>query len=104
MKKNFEHLLFDYKVDIAFWSHVHSYHRTCKVYNKQCREDGVMHIVIGTAGKQTTSYRFCDDPWFVSKNQAYGIGRVSVPNATHMNFQFVRNFDRAVFDSVWLVK
>ena len=46
-----EDLLYAHKVDLAVWGHQHEYERTCKMYKNKCVKDGILHIVVGTAGK-----------------------------------------------------
>eukprot|EP01111_Echinosteliopsis_oligospora_P008248 TRINITY_DN2377_c0_g1_i1.p1 TRINITY_DN2377_c0_g1~~TRINITY_DN2377_c0_g1_i1.p1 ORF type:complete len:580 (-),score=162.90 TRINITY_DN2377_c0_g1_i1:5-1744(-) len=50
LREYVEPSLYKYKVDVAIWGHHHSYQRTCQVYNQQCVEDGIVHMVIGTGG------------------------------------------------------
>ena len=45
------HWFQQYKVDLAFWGHHHSYQRTCAVYDNICTEGATTHIVIGMAGQ-----------------------------------------------------
>ena len=104
MRRLFEDLLFAYKVDLAFWSHVHSYQRMCKLYKNECRKDGIVHIVVGSAGRTLDPEGFGPEEWCVAKTIAFGIGRVTVANATHLQYEYIRNFDRQVLDSVWLIK
>ena len=50
---SFLFLMQQYKVDLAFWGHHHSYQRTCPVAKKVCQDDGTapVHVVIGMAGQ-----------------------------------------------------
>ena len=41
----------EYKVDLSFWGHHHSYQRTCAVYQGKCTPGATVHIVIGMAGR-----------------------------------------------------
>ncbi len=105
MKSAFEELLHEYKVDLAFWAHYHSYERTCKVYKKQCTKDGMVHLVIGTAGAGLDPYGWFDDEkWSVRKFADHGYGRIHVANATALKFDWIRNSNREVLDSLWLTK
>ena len=42
----------EFKVDIAFWGHHHTYQRTCPVYKSVCTDDGLIHVIIGMAGRE----------------------------------------------------
>ena len=105
MQEAFEDLLYINKVDLALWAHYHLYERTCKVYKNKCVDDGVTHIVVGSAGKSAD-----DDDWYPDKEWSlfrladYGYGRITVANETHMFYEFVRNRIDEVVDSVWIVK
>lgn len=41
-----EPLLLKYQVDLAMWGHVHSYERTCPVFNKHCVDGATTHVVV----------------------------------------------------------
>ncbi len=104
MQRLFEDLLYKYQVDLALWAHYHSYERTCKVYRNKCVEDGVTHIVVGTAGRALDLEYWMHKEWSVKKLKEYGYGRMTVFNRTAMLFEFVSNEDREVKDSFYLLK
>ena len=99
-----EHLLFNYQVDLALWGHYHAYQRTCAVYQKQCNPKGTTHITVGTAGCALDHAGLDDVPWSRHFEQNFGYGRVSVANSSAMLWEFIRNSDKAVADSVWITK
>lgn len=41
-----EPLLLKYQVDLAMWGHVHSYERTCQVYDQKCVKGAPTHVVV----------------------------------------------------------
>ncbi|XP_066919291.1 uncharacterized protein, partial [Clytia hemisphaerica] len=105
MQEAFEDLLYTYKVDLALWAHYHLYERTCKVYKNKCVDDGVTHIVVGSAGKEKDSDSwYPDKQWSVFRIADYGYGRITVANETHMLYEFVQNRIDTVIDSVWITK
>ena len=104
MQRLFEDLLITYKVDLALWSHVHSYQRTCRVYRNECTEDGIVHIVTGTAGRPIDFESFMDKPWLEFSSEEFGYGRLSISNSTAMKYEFIRNKDMKVLDSYWFIK
>jgi len=104
MQRLFENLLHTYKVDLALWAHYHSYERTCKVYKNKCSEDGITHIVIGTAGRNLDQEKFMHKDWSITRLKEYGYGRVTVFNHTAMQFEFVSNKDKSVHDNFYLLK
>ena len=104
MQRLFEDLLYKYKVDLAFWAHYHSYERTCKLYKNKCTEDGIQHIVVGSAGYGLDPDVWYKKHWSVFHMTDFGYGRVTVANKTHMLYEWVNNRYDRVLDSVWLTK
>ncbi|XP_028398473.1 nucleotide pyrophosphatase/phosphodiesterase-like [Dendronephthya gigantea] len=102
----FEDLLYHYKVDVAFWAHYHSYERTCAVYKNQCVDDGIVHIVIGTAGKEADWPPYLPPDWskFRRHIDPYGYGRVTLANRSALHFEYFVNSENKVVDQVWLYK
>ena len=103
MQQYFEDMMYEYKVDVGLWAHYHLYERTCKVYRNECREDGILHLVIGSAGKSFDPDKWYPREWSKFHTCTYGYGRFSVSNSTHMFFEFVRNTDQKVIDSQWII-
>ena len=104
IQKGLEDLLYKYGVDLALWGHYHSYERTCRVYNNKCNPKGTMHVVIGSAGVDTDSTSQYDVEWSEHLEMNYGYGRVTVSNKSALLWEFVRNVDATVADSVWMHK
>ncbi|XP_066910738.1 uncharacterized protein [Clytia hemisphaerica] len=104
MQQYVEDLLYEHKVDLGLWAHYHSYERTCKVYRNECREDGILHLMIGSAGKQLDSEKWYKKEWSAYHDRNYGYGRFSVKNSTHIFFEFVQDSIDKVVDSVWITK
>ena len=89
---------------MAFWAHYHSYERTCKIYKGKCVEDGVTHIVVGSAGKSRDMEGWWPKPWSVFRANDYGYGRVTAANKTSLLYEWVSNEHKDVKDHVWLHK
>ncbi|XP_065649477.1 uncharacterized protein LOC100198144 [Hydra vulgaris] len=104
MQRLFEDLLYIYKVDLALWAHYHSYERTCKVYKNKCQDDGVTHLVIGSAGKSTDPDVWFSKEWSVYHINDYGYGKLTVVNSTAMYWEWIQNKSKKVMDSFWLTK
>ncbi len=99
-----EDLFYEYKVDLALWGHYHSYERTCAVFRKRCNPRGTTHITIGSAGCPLDSAGTYQTTWSRHFEVNFGYGRVTVANSSALLWEFVRNVDRSVSDSVWLRK
>ena len=102
MQEALEDMTFDYQVDVALWGHYHAYERTCTVYKQKCNPQGTTHIVIGTAGYRADSNGTYDKPWSVYFEPSHGYGRMTVVNSSVLLWEFVRNRDSVVADSVWI--
>lgn len=102
MQQYFEDMLYKYNVNVALWAHYHSYERTCKVYRNECRDDGILHLIIGSGGKSLDVNQWYKKEWSATHIWDYGYGRFSVVNSTHMFFEFVQNRNDKVMDSVWI--
>ncbi|TYZ64466.1 hypothetical protein PybrP1_001726 [[Pythium] brassicae (nom. inval.)] len=116
IRKNLEPLLATYKVDIVFSGHYHAYELTCPVYKEKCLTEAIpgaapglakakapMHILVGSAGADVDNIGYFDVPWRIVAELNYGYGRVHVHNATHVEWEFVRNKTRAVTSSAWVI-
>lgn len=110
LRNHVEHLLNEYRVDVVFSGHYHSYERTCPVYDEKCyygETDAVahapVHIVVGSGGAPIDTEGYFGHDWSVAALQEHGYGRVHIYNASHMQFEFVSNELAAVKDSAWIV-
>ena len=104
LRQDIEELLTDNKVDLFISGHNHAYERTCKIYNSQCDNGkGIVNIVVGTGGMQLDYDTIWKFEWSRHFEVNFGFGRVTV-NRTDLLWEFVRNKDEAVADSVKLRK
>lgn len=97
-------------VNVVFSGHYHSYERTCAVMGGACVEassangetNAPVHIMVGSGGAYVDTATYMDMSWSEERLQQYGYGHMHIYNASHAHFEFVRNMDGAVADSVWL--
>jgi hypothetical protein len=112
-----EPLLIEYGVDIFIGAHEHSYERNYPVYS--CSWDATrtgpdafvdfelpIHILSGAAGNRENQ-----DPWqpvgngfSAARVNAYGYGKMTVYNATHIFWQFIDDSTGEAVDSVWIIQ
>ncbi|EDO41527.1 predicted protein, partial [Nematostella vectensis] len=90
MRHYFEDLLLQYKVDMAFWAHYHSYERTCQVNNTICQKGAPIHIVVGTAGKELDTEPHWKFSWSEFYMNAYGYGRVTVHDRHSLLWEWIK--------------
>ena len=90
-----EPLLVAYKVDVAFWGHIHFAQRSCPMVNATCISktdaagyDAPIHAVIGNAGQSLTNFPTPKAPWSVYEGHEWGFSHVAVHNATHLTLGF----------------
>ena len=104
LRAELEDLLHEYGVDLGLYGHYHSYQRSCAVYQKECCEDGTVHITVGTAGCFLDKTDYLDASWSRHYEKSYGYGKMSVLNRTALHWEYFRSHDGSLADSVWLTK
>lgn len=110
IREQMEPLAVQYGVNVVFSGHYHSYERTCAVVDGACVEassnggetNAPIHIMVGSGGAYVDSAAYMDVSWSEKHIQQYGYGRMHIYNASHANFEFVRNKDGQVADSIWI--
>ncbi|CAI5942042.1 unnamed protein product [Closterium sp. NIES-64] len=73
MRKALEETLYAARVDILITGHVHAYERTSRVYNGQEDPCGIMHITVGSGGKDLYPSFVSPKPaWSAFREAAFG--------------------------------
>ncbi|CAO2173530.1 unnamed protein product [Urochloa humidicola] len=98
-----------YRVDIAFFGHVHNYERTCPVYQGQCvtnersryagTMNGTIHVVAGGGGSHLSDYTTAIPKWSVFRDKNYGFVKLTAFNHSSLLFEYKRSSDGEVYDS-----
>jgi len=115
MREAMEELFHSHQVDVVFNGHVHAYERTYPVYQEKVNcASGITYITIGDGGNRemfATPWVPTQPVWSALREYAYGHGRFSVANATHAQWQWLRNPDawnpnpgQVVGDEVWVTR
>ena len=103
LREELEPLFHETKVNLLIAGHIHSYERTCAVYQEHCvSSGGVTHVVVGTGGTDVEDSGAWEFDWSKHFEAVNGYGRVTVANATSLLWEFVRNQDDHVTDRVWI--
>ncbi|CAL8470701.1 g10243 [Coccomyxa elongata] len=106
-----ERLFFQFQVDVTWFGHVHSYSRTCPVFQRNCMgyaPDGSanapVHMLIGHAGAPY-SWTISPEtpPYYESVAIQHGYLRVAA-NRTALQMEAVNSLDGTVVDSHTLTK
>lgn len=107
MRKSFESLLYQYKVDFCMSGHVHAYERTKRVYNFQLDNKAPYYFTIGDGGNREGLALPWEEPqptWSAFRLAAYGYSAFHVYNTTHIHWQMFRDSDFSVADQLWIIK
>ncbi|XP_042051440.1 nucleotide pyrophosphatase/phosphodiesterase-like [Salvia splendens] len=98
-----------YKVDIAFYGHVHNYERICPIYQNQCVNseksrysgtvNGTIHVVVGGGGSHLSDFTTIDTVWSIYKDLDFGFVKMTAFNRSSLLFEYKRSSDGEVYDS-----
>eukprot|EP01080_Neovahlkampfia_damariscottae_P003197 gene3197-5513_t len=102
LRRSLEPLFYEYGVDLIINGHVHSYERSCSVFNDKCDDKAPMHIILGTAGRVLYDTWRLKPIWSAHREGSHGIGLFDV-EATTLKFQYIR-MNGTVGDSAILKK
>jgi hypothetical protein len=96
------------KVAAVFAGHVHAYERSVPAYDLKPAADGATYITIGDGGNREGLYTTWLNPqpaWSAQRISQYGHGEITFVNATHAQWQWMRNADPepVATDSAWIV-
>uniref|UniRef100_M8D5H9 Putative inactive purple acid phosphatase 27 n=1 Tax=Aegilops tauschii TaxID=37682 RepID=M8D5H9_AEGTA len=99
-----------YKVDLAFYGHVHNYERTCPVYQSQCVVDAsdhysgpfkaTTHVVVGGAGASIADSAFTTSniQWSHFRDFDFGFVKLTAFNQSSLLFEYKKSHDGNVYD------
>lgn len=98
-----------YKVDIAFFGHVHNYERTCPIYQNQCVNtershysgtvNGTIHVVVGGGGSHLGEFGPVQTTWSIYKDSDFGFVKLTAFNYSSLLFEYKKSSDGKVYDS-----
>ncbi|KAL0329422.1 UNVERIFIED_CONTAM: putative inactive purple acid phosphatase 27 [Sesamum radiatum] len=98
-----------YKVDIAFYGHVHNYERSCPIYQNTCVNsekshysgtvNGTIHVVVGGGGAHLSEYSPVNTTWSLYKDYDWGFVKLTAFNHSSLLFEYKKSRDGKVYDS-----
>ncbi|KAJ7956050.1 Purple acid phosphatase [Quillaja saponaria] len=98
-----------YKVDVAFYGHVHNYERTCPIYQNQCvtsekrnysgTVNGTIHVVVGGGGSHLSDYSEVIPIWIIYRDHDFGFVKLTAFNHSPLLFEYKKSSDGNVYDS-----
>ncbi|KAI9175226.1 hypothetical protein LWI28_029256 [Acer negundo] len=103
-----------YKVDIAFYGHVHNYERTCPIYQNQCVNtekhhysgtvNGTIHVVVGGAGSHLSKFSEVIPSWSLYRDFDFGFVKMTAFNHSSLLFEYKKSRDGEVYDSFTITR
>ncbi|KAJ8436863.1 hypothetical protein Cgig2_026187 [Carnegiea gigantea] len=98
-----------YKVDIAFYGHVHNYERSCPIYQSQCVSsemshysgtfNATIHVVAGGGGSHLSNFSQVNTKWSLYKDYDFGFVKLTAFNHSSLLFEYKKSRDGNVYDS-----
>ncbi|KJE92073.1 nucleotide pyrophosphatase/phosphodiesterase [Capsaspora owczarzaki ATCC 30864] len=91
-----EPLMQQYKVNIFFSGHYHSFQATCPVMNGTCsgtfdKPTAPVHLMVGMSGASLDNETYMNVTWDAFHDQAFGVAYVHVHDANSMYFEYRHN-------------
>ncbi|XP_059075339.1 probable inactive purple acid phosphatase 27 [Cryptomeria japonica] len=103
-----------YKVDLAFFGHVHSYERTCPIYQNYCVSDervnyrgtfnATIHVVVGGGGAALADFTTLQTSWSLFKDYDFGFVKLTAFNHSSLLFEYKKSSDGKVYDQFWITR
>eukprot|EP01104_Vermistella_antarctica_P000670 TRINITY_DN10804_c0_g1_i1.p1 TRINITY_DN10804_c0_g1~~TRINITY_DN10804_c0_g1_i1.p1 ORF type:complete len:459 (+),score=90.52 TRINITY_DN10804_c0_g1_i1:37-1377(+) len=111
----FEGLFKKYSVDLYVMGHVHAYERMYPVYNNTVTSTSyvnptdTVHIVNGAGGNEEGPTVYLSQmptgaPWLAHRYSGWGYAKLNIPNATTLEWTFIRASDGGVEDTMTITK
>ncbi|AEE84973.1 Iron/zinc purple acid phosphatase-like C-terminal domain [Arabidopsis suecica] len=98
-----------YKVDLAFYGHVHNYERTCPIYESQCVNNdkdhysgtfkGTIHVVVGGAGSHLSPFSSLVPKWSLVRDYDFGFVKLTASDHSSLLFEYKKSSTGQVYDS-----
>lgn len=108
-RESLQRLWQKYKVDIAFYGHVHNYERTCPIYQNKCVNseqsnysgvvNGTIHVVVGGGGSHLSEFSPVNTSWSLYKDYDWGFVKLTAFNHSSLLFEYKKSSDGKVYDS-----
>ncbi|KAK2978206.1 hypothetical protein RJ640_030379 [Escallonia rubra] len=108
-RESLQRLWQKYKVDIAFYGHVHNYERSCPVYQSTCVNsetshysgtvNGTIHVVAGGGGSHLSAFSPVNTTWSLFKDYDFGFIKLTAFNHSSLLFEYKKSSDGKVYDS-----
>ena len=94
MRQDMEELLYSYGVDLVLSGHVHAYERSAPVFQGCLNPCGPVYLNLGDGGNREGTYIPWREPrpaWSDFRESSFGVGMLTVHNATHAYYNWSRS-------------
>ncbi|PIN07230.1 Purple acid phosphatase [Handroanthus impetiginosus] len=108
-RESLQRLWQKYKVDIAFYGHVHNYERSCPIYQNKCVNsqknyysgivNGTIHVVVGGGGAHLSEFSSVNTSWSLYKDYDWGFVKMTAFNRSSLLFEYKKSRDGKIYDS-----
>ncbi|KAG2653542.1 hypothetical protein PVAP13_1NG460976, partial [Panicum virgatum] len=108
-RESLQRLWQKYRVDIAFFGHVHNYERTCPVYLSRCMTseksrysgtmNGTIFVVASGGGSHLSDYTTAIPRWSIFHDRDFRFVKLTAFNHSSLLFEYKRSSDGKVYDS-----
>ncbi|XP_059442927.1 probable inactive purple acid phosphatase 27 isoform X1 [Corylus avellana] len=98
-----------YKVDMAFFGHVHNYERTCPIYQNQCVNtershysgtvNGTINVIVGGGGSHLSDFGPVQTSWSLYKDSDFGFVKLTAFDHSSLLLEYKKSSDGKVYDS-----
>ena len=105
LRASLESLFNQYNVDLVVSGHVHSYARTCNVYDEKCVDNldkGTTHVTLGCGGHKLSDVDHDQYDWLDYSETKYGYGRVTADGDHSLRLEYITTNDGDIRDTVTL--
>ncbi|KAK8923395.1 putative inactive purple acid phosphatase 27 [Platanthera zijinensis] len=107
-RESLQELWQKYKVDIAFYGHVHNYERTCPVFQNTCLQNAsnhyhgifkaTTHVVVGGRGAGLADFSPFKVRWSHFRDRDFGFVKLTAFNHSNLLFEYKKSRDGNVYD------
>ncbi|KAK8923706.1 putative inactive purple acid phosphatase 1 [Platanthera zijinensis] len=107
-RESLQELWQKYKVDIAFYGHVHNYERTCPVFQNTCLQNAsnhyhgifkaTTHVVVGGGGAGLADFSPFKARWSHFRDRDFGFVKLTAFNHSNLLFEYKKSRDDNVYD------
>eukprot|EP00250_Pteridium_aquilinum_P028538 c37332_g1_i1 orf=702-2063(+) len=101
-----------YKVDLAFYGHIHNYERTCPVYKSKCVSEekniysgtfnATIHLVVGGGGSHLSNFSTARPDWSVFQDRDFGFTKLTAFNSSKLLLEYKKSSNGRVYDHLWI--